>query len=196
MAETTHTEISPNTAPEGEVTDLGDLDEKARLGAPSGASAAIDGFTEEGERLSARNAGSEQLGLKKHSHGNAPVVPEASRGERRRSFDVADFPSLTGLEEDWRFTPLKRLRGLHTDALTGAAPAVAVTGAGNVTVETVERGDARLGSAATPEDRVSAAAWNAFTEATVITIPKETVADGEVMVSVTGSASDAAAQHI
>ena len=29
MAETTHTEISPNTAPEGEVTDLGDLDEKA-----------------------------------------------------------------------------------------------------------------------------------------------------------------------
>src|SRR5215217_7425898 len=184
MAETTHTEISPNTAPEGEVTDLGDLDEKARLGAPSGASAAIDGFTEEGERLSARNAGSEQLGLKKHSHGNAPVVPEASRGERRRSFDVADFPSL------------KRLRGLHTDALTGAAPAVAVTGAGNVTVETVERGDARLGTAATPEDRVSAAAWNAFTEATVITIPKETVADGEVMVSVTGSASDAAAQHI
>ncbi|WP_104118686.1 Fe-S cluster assembly protein SufD [Arthrobacter sp. B1805] len=198
MAETTHTEFSPNTAPEGEVTDLGDLDEKARLGAPSGAaaSASIDGFTEEGERLSAQNTGSEQFGLKKHSHGNATVIPEASRGERRRSFDLADYPTLTGLEEDWRFTPLKRLRGLHTDALTGASPAVAVTGAGKVTVETVGRDDARLGTAATPEDRVSAAAWNAFTEATVITIPKETAADGEVMVSVTGSAMEAAAQQI
>ena len=65
-----------------------------------------------------------------------------------------------------------------------------------MTVETVGRGDARLGSTATPEDRVSAAAWNAFAEATVITIPRETVADGEVMVSVTGSSSDAAAQHL
>jgi Fe-S cluster assembly protein SufD len=60
----------------------------------------------------------------------------------------------------------------------------------------VERTDARLGSAATPEDRVSAAAWNAFSHATVITIPKETVADGEVMVGVVGSTAEAAAQHI
>ncbi len=164
----------------------------------SGPPAVIDGFTEEGERLPGGDAGSEQFGFRKHSHGNAPVIPEASRGERRRSFDLADFPPLTGLEEDWRFTPLKRLRGLHTDALTGAAPALRVTGATNVSVETVGRSDVRLGASATPEDRVSAAAWNAFTEATVITIPTETVADGEVMVSVTGSGSGsgASAQHI
>ena len=31
-----------------------------------------------------------------------------------RSYDVADFPALTGREEEWRFTPLKRLRGLAT----------------------------------------------------------------------------------
>ena len=29
------------------------------------------------------------------------------------SFDVADHPVATGREEIWRFTPLKRLRGLH-----------------------------------------------------------------------------------
>ncbi|MPY10920.1 Fe-S cluster assembly protein SufD [Arthrobacter bussei] len=199
MAETTHTEFTPDTAPDGEVTDLGDLDEKARLGAPAGAvdsSSAIDGFTEEGESLSSGDTGSEQLGLKKHSHGNAPVIPEASRGERRRSFDIADFPTLTGLEEDWRFTPLKRLRGLHTEALSASAPAVEVTGAGNVTVETVGRDDVRLGASATPEDRVSAAAWNAFGDATVITVPQETVADGEVMVSVRGTHAEASAQHI
>ncbi|RYB90502.1 Fe-S cluster assembly protein SufD [Nocardioides oleivorans] len=32
------------------------------------------------------------------------------------SFDVADHPVPTGREEIWRFTPLKRLRGLHGDA--------------------------------------------------------------------------------
>ena len=31
------------------------------------------------------------------------------------SFDLADHDVPTGLEEIWRFTPLKRLRGLHTD---------------------------------------------------------------------------------
>ena len=32
------------------------------------------------------------------------------------SFDVADHPVPTGREEIWRFTPLKRLRGLHAEA--------------------------------------------------------------------------------
>ena len=32
------------------------------------------------------------------------------------SFDVADHPVPTGREEIWRFSPLKRLRGLHGDA--------------------------------------------------------------------------------
>ena len=32
------------------------------------------------------------------------------------SFDVADHPVPTGREEIWRFTPLKRLKGLHADA--------------------------------------------------------------------------------
>ena len=32
------------------------------------------------------------------------------------SFDVDDHPVPSGREEIWRFTPLKRLRGLHQDA--------------------------------------------------------------------------------
>ena len=36
------------------------------------------------------------------------------------SFDLADHPVPNGREEVWRFTPLKRLRGLHAEAvLTG-----------------------------------------------------------------------------
>ncbi|WP_035772711.1 Fe-S cluster assembly protein SufD [Arthrobacter sp. Br18] len=156
----------------------------------------IEGFSEEGESLSELNTGTEQLGLKKHSHGNAPVIPEASRGERLKSYDLSDFAPLTGQEEDWRFTPLKRLRGLHSDPLTGTAPTVTVTGAPNVLTETVERTDGRIGSAAIPEDRVAAAAWAAVATATVITIPVETVADGEVLVDLAGTDSTAAAQHV
>ncbi|GAB3540706.1 Fe-S cluster assembly protein SufD [Arthrobacter tecti] len=172
-------------------------DEKARLGAPSGEEKiAIDGFTEEGENLSPLNTGTEQHGARRHSHGDEPVVPEASRGERLKSYKLADFAPLTGREEDWRFTPLKRLRGLHTDALTGEGPEVTVSGASNVTVETVKRSDPRFGSAAVPEDRVSAAAWEAVQTATVVTIPEETIADCEVTVAVRGTDRAVAAQHL
>ena len=39
----------------------------------------------------------------------APV----SRLHEHHSADLADFPVPTGREEEWRFTPLRRLRGLH-----------------------------------------------------------------------------------
>jgi Fe-S cluster assembly protein SufD len=117
--------------------------EKARIGAPS-AQPFINGFTEEGENLSPVNTGtntsttSEQpsagpLGgasAKSHSHGGGVGIPDSSRAGRLTSYKLADFKPLNGLEEDWRFTPLKRLRGLHTDVLNGAAPAVSVTAPG------------------------------------------------------------------
>ncbi len=172
-------------------------DDIARIGAPSGdATLAIAGFTEEGENLSEFNDGTAQHGLKKHSHGNAPVIPEASRGERLKSYNLADFPVLTGREEDWRFTPLKRLRGLHTESLDGAGPTVSVGGAANIQVETVERTDPRIGCAAIPDDRVSAAAWAAAPVATVITVPAQTTADSEITVSIRGKDAAPAAQHL
>jgi len=42
----------------------------------------------------------------------APV----SRLHEHQSFSLDDFPVPTGREEEWRFTPLRRLRGLHKDA--------------------------------------------------------------------------------
>ena len=40
-------------------------------------------------------------------------VPIASAGERFQSFDVNAFEVPRGREENWRFTPMRRLRGLH-----------------------------------------------------------------------------------
>lgn len=174
--------------------------EKARIGAPS-AQPFINGFTEEGESLSPLNAAESKSPLageavKRHSHGGGVGVPDSSRAGRLTSYKLADFKPLTGMEEDWRFTPLKRLRGLHTEVLNGAAPSVAVTAPDSVRVETVGRDDARIGSAAIPEDRVSANAWENFTEATVITVPAEVQAEGEVSVLLTGQGTGASAQHI
>ncbi|WP_442545738.1 Fe-S cluster assembly protein SufD [Arthrobacter sp. KN11-1C] len=188
--------------------------EKARIGAPS-AKPFIDGFTEEGENLSPVNTGTNTsstsettpgqapsagplagASAKSHSHGGGVGIPDSSRAGRLTSYKLADFKPLTGLEEDWRFTPLKRLRGLHNEVLSGSAPSVAVTAPEGVVVETVGRDDVRIGSAAIPEDRVSANAWENFTEATVITVPAELQLDGEVSVLLTGTSTEASAQHI
>ncbi|MCT2583300.1 Fe-S cluster assembly protein SufD [Actinophytocola gossypii] len=118
-----------------------------------------------------------------HSHG--AVVPASSRAEQFASFDVEAFEVPGGREEIWRFTPMKRLRGLHdgTAVATGSL-SVEVDGA-DVRVETVGRDDDRLGQAGTPADRIAAQAYTSFTEATVITVPKEVQA-GVTTVTVTG----------
>ncbi|MDR6505605.1 Fe-S cluster assembly protein SufD [Arthrobacter oryzae] len=174
--------------------------EKARIGAPS-AQPFINGFTEEGESLSPINAADSKAPLageavKRHSHGGGVGIPDSSRAGRLTSYKLADFKPLTGLEEDWRFTPLKRLRGLHSAVLNGTAPGVGVTAPDAVIVETVGRDDKRIGSAAIPEDRVSANAWENFSEATVITVPAEFESDGEINVVLTGQGTDASAQHL
>jgi Fe-S cluster assembly protein SufD len=174
--------------------------EKARIGAPS-TQPLIDGFTEEGENLSPLNSAKSKAPLagdavKAHSHGGGVGIPDSSRAGRLTSYNLVDFKPLTGMEEDWRFTPLKRLRGLHTEVLNGSAPAVTVTGPESVRIETVGRDDARIGSAAIPEDRVSANAWENFTEATVITVPAEVQAVGQVNVVLTGQGAAPSAQHV
>lgn len=174
--------------------------EKARIGAPS-AQPFIDGFTEEGESLSPINAAGSKAPLagaaaKSHSHGGGVGVPDSSRAGRLTSYNLADFKPLTGMEEDWRFTPLKRLRGLHSEVLSGTAPTVVVTGPEEITVESVGRDDRRIGTAGIPEDRVSANAWKNFAGATVVTIPSEFEALTEVSVDIEGTSLDPAAQHL
>ncbi|MFE9766329.1 Fe-S cluster assembly protein SufD [Streptomyces sp. NPDC005808] len=112
----------------------------------------------------------------------------ATRMSAPPSFDVADFPVPHGREEEWRFTPLERLRGLHdgTAVATGDGLKVDIEAPAGVTVETVGRADARLGKAGTPVDRVAAQAYSAFEKASVITVPKETVLTEPIRIAVHG----------
>ncbi|MEQ7005308.1 Fe-S cluster assembly protein SufD [Actinopolymorpha sp. B17G11] len=109
------------------------------------------------------------------------------------SFDLADHEVPTGREEVWRFTPLKRLRGLHDgSAPSGGKVVVDVDAPAEVGVETVGRDDARLGGVYLPGDRVSAQAWTSFTEATVVTIPSEVRPSKPVVVTVRGENAEGA----
>jgi Fe-S cluster assembly protein SufD len=109
-----------------------------------------------------------ELAGAKEGQGEKPVP---SAGERFTSYDVEAFEVPGGREENWRFTPLKRLKGLHDGSadLTGAAP-VRVSPADGVSVEKVGRDDPRIGEGGVPADRVAAQAWSAFAEATVVTL--------------------------
>ncbi len=113
------------------------------------------------------------------------------------SFSPDDFPVPTGREEQWRFTPLRRLRGLHSDAsLDAGKVGVEVTGDSEITVEKCEHGDRRIGGALVPADRVSARAFASFDEATIVTVPPGVVASRPTVVNIAGeSAEHAAAGH-
>jgi Fe-S cluster assembly protein SufD len=110
------------------------------------------------------------------------------------SFSLDDFPVPSGREEEWRFTPLRRLRGLHKDA-SGPTGKVSVDADGGQGISAVraQRGDRRLGGTFVPADRVSARAFASFEEAMVITVPPETQADRPTVVSVRGESAEGAA---
>ena len=124
----------------------------------------------------------------------APV----SRLHERQSYDPADFPVPTGREEEWRFTPLRRLRGLHSDSeLAPGKVTVGVDAAPRVTVEHAQHGDPRVGVAYIPADRVSARAFASFDEATVITVEDDPQRAAPTWVTVHGEdAAGAAFGHL
>jgi Fe-S cluster assembly protein SufD len=125
---------------------------------------------------------------------SAPV----SRLHERRSFDPADFGVPAGREEEWRFTPLRRLRGLHADAALDAGKVGVVVDADpQVAVELAQHGDPRIGTSFVPADRVSARAFEAFREATVLTVPEGMESTRPSWITIRGEdAAEAAAGHL
>ncbi len=122
------------------------------------------------------------------------TAPALSKGELFASFDVDAFEVPSGRDEIWRFTPLRRLRGLHD----GSAPAtgraqVTVSEHAGVLTETVRRGDGRLGQGGVPTDRVAAQAFSSFNAATVVTVGRNTQVAEAVNITVTGPGEGAVA---
>ncbi|MDX6350808.1 MAG: Fe-S cluster assembly protein SufD [Streptomyces sp.] len=118
--------------------------------------------------------------------------PRDARVSAPASYDVAEFPVPHGREEEWRFTPIERLRGLHDGtAVAEGGIKVEVTAPQGVTVETVGRDDARLGKAGKPVDRIAAQAYSSFEKASVVSVPKDTVLTEPVRIAVHGEGGTA-----
>jgi len=110
-----------------------------------------------------------------------------NKGELFSSFDVDAFEVPGGRDELWRFTPLKRLRGLHDGSATATGSArIDVAERPGVTVETVQRADQRLGQAGVPADRVAAQAFSAFDAATVVTVARGTEVAEPIEITIDG----------
>ncbi|WP_372734360.1 Fe-S cluster assembly protein SufD [Nocardioides sp.] len=110
------------------------------------------------------------------------------------SFDLSDHPVPTGREEVWRFTPLKRLKGLHDDvSLAGDGFDVKVEAPAGVSTDRVSVADSTRGlSGFIPTDRVSARVWDAATSVFTIDVPTDTMLSEPVVVTVTGQGGDEA----
>ncbi|WP_405430833.1 Fe-S cluster assembly protein SufD [Micromonospora sp. NBC_00617] len=119
-------------------------------------------------------------------------APPSTKSQALRSYDVADFPALTGLEEEWRFTPLKRLRGLAGDAQAGAGTVRHEYGElpEGVAIERIGADDPRVGSVLTPVDRVSALAYGGAGQALLLSVASDVVVGAPVRVRVVGDGGE------
>ena len=131
-------------------------------------------------------------GLTEAVEGSA--LAAANKGELFSSFDVDAFEVPGGRDELWRFTPLKRLHGLHDGSAHATASAkITVSERPGVRVETVRRGDERLGQAGVPADRVAAQAFSSFNSATVVTVARDTQVSEPIEIAVEGPGAGAVA---
>lgn len=132
------------------------------------------------------------------------VVAAPSRADRPTSFNLADIPMPGGREEDWRFTPLERIKMLLADTLEGKAPRVEVAGQVVSETERVELGTSSYveiaadsdihGKVGAPGDRAAVVEWNNHRELVNVVIAEEL--SEPVRIKVIGENRQPAAQHI
>ncbi|MGJ9412450.1 Fe-S cluster assembly protein SufD [Aeromicrobium sp. CF4.19] len=106
------------------------------------------------------------------------------------SYDVEAHPVPTGMEEIWRFTPLKRLRGLLDGAPSDAALRWEQTLPEGVTLTTISTAEAQALAVSAPFDRLGALAAANAGSAVLIDVPANTELDEPVLVRLTGDSAD------
>jgi Fe-S cluster assembly protein SufD len=113
------------------------------------------------------------------------------------SFDVEAHPVPTGREEIWRFTPLKRLRGLHADAaLDGSGVGAEYDAPDEVVFEALAADSPLLGSSGfVPTDRIAARVWHESGRRFAVTVPADAELGRPVFVTLTGTDTGLDTEH-
>ena len=106
-----------------------------------------------------------------HSHGGP--TPTGSPAERFTSLDPDAFGVPTGREEDWRFTPTRRVRPLLTGAPSDARLTQDADLPDGVELTAVEADDPLLKGLPEPADRLAALTRRNSDGATVVRVAKE-----------------------
>jgi Fe-S cluster assembly protein SufD len=133
--------------------------------------------------------------------GAVETAPVDSHLHPQGSFDVADHVVPTGREEIWRFTPLKRLRGLHADAELGASTMSCHWNTPEgVRIATVDGDEARALrglSGLVPNSRYAARVLAEVPSSLLVDVPADTDVDEPVIVQLAGqSAASTEAGHV
>jgi Fe-S cluster assembly protein SufD len=116
------------------------------------------------------------------------LAPTGSPAERFTSRDPEAFEVPRGREEQWRFTPTRKLDVLFQPFTPTASVTPEVVAPAGVTVEVVPMDDPRVGQALEPADRVAALAWANAPAAQIISIPANAELTEPVVVTITASA--------
>ena len=134
-----------------------------------------------------------QHGLSEHSHGFG--VPIQTRSERIKSTKVDDFAEISTREEQWRYIGSDELGGLDKSGLEEFSGDITATTADGVETSWIESHHALFGLAGTPEDRVSAAGWEAAKAAYLISIPANSSPEPS-SIEIKSLVSDPSALHV
>jgi Fe-S cluster assembly protein SufD len=123
-----------------------------------------------------------------HSHGGP--VPTGSPAERFTSTDPDAFGIPTGREEEWRFTPMRRVRPLLNGEPSGRHPQWDADLPAGVELGTVDADDPLLKGLPEPADRLAALTRRYAQGATVVRVPAEAQLDRPVGLRLAGDGSD------
>ena len=117
------------------------------------------------------------------------------------SFEVTDHEVPTGREEIWRFTPLKRLRGLHADAVFGPSTTACTWNTPEgVRIEGVDGDEARTLrgiSGLVPNTRFAARVLAEVPSSLLVDVPADLEVAEPIVIELTGdSAAATEAGHV
>jgi len=121
---------------------------------------------------------------------STPRSPADVRPERIVSRDPEAFPAVTGREEEWRFTPVDRIRVLLEGAPSQAHLQWKTELPDGVTLREAAADDPLLATVPVPVDRLSALAMTRADGAVVITIPAAAELAEPVLVDLRGSGDE------
>ncbi|MGY1769888.1 Fe-S cluster assembly protein SufD [Blastococcus sp. SYSU D00813] len=123
-----------------------------------------------------------------HSHGGP--APTGSPAERFTSTDPEAFGAPTGREEDWRFTPMRRIRPLLDGAPSDAHLRWDTDLPEGVELTSVDADDPLLKGLPEPADRLAALTRQRSGGAAVVRIAAEARPDRPVTLGLAGTGSD------